>query len=80
MTVQIEIERDRIVSDIASVEKALAELQLKIAERRIAPQRAELAAAQINDEIRRLTVRLTDLDASIAIKQAAPDRWRGGAG
>lgn len=73
LTEQIRVERDRIVSDIDNVEKGILDLQLMIAEGRISPQRAELAAAQSNDELRRLKVRLADLDASILLKQGAQE-------
>jgi uncharacterized coiled-coil protein SlyX len=66
----IETERERIVIDIAHVETVLADLQQMLATQRISPQRAELVAAQCNEELRRLAVRLSDLDASIAIERA----------
>jgi hypothetical protein len=65
----IETERERIVVDIAHVEKSLADLQLMVAAQRISPQRAELMAAQCKEELRRLAVRLADLDASIALER-----------
>lgn len=71
MPEHIEAERERIVIDIANVEQHLANLQQMIALRHISPQRAELMAAQCEEELRRLTVRLADLDASIAIERAA---------
>jgi hypothetical protein len=65
----IETERERIVIDIAHVEKSLADLQQMVATRHIPPQRAELVAAQCKEELRRLAVRLADLDASIALER-----------
>ena len=76
LTEKILVERDRIVSDIAHVKNGLAELELMVATRRITRQRAELVSAQCNDELRRLTVRLADLDASISIARATPKTVR----
>ena len=73
MPEHIEAERERIVIDIANVEQHLANLQQMIAARHISPQRAELVSAQCNDELRRLTVRLADLDASISMARAVPE-------
>lgn len=71
MPEHIEAERERIVVDIADVEQHLANLQQMVATRHISPQRAELVGAQCKEELRRLAVRLADLDASIAIKRGA---------
>jgi len=72
MPEQILVERQRIVSEIASVESGLAALQAELATGNMTRQRAECISAQSNEELRRLTIRLADLDASISMQQGAP--------
>ena len=59
-------ERSRIAADLANVEKRIQALDALGAPRGTARERAELAMAQYRDEYRRLTSRLTLLDASLA--------------
>jgi hypothetical protein len=69
MPEQVLVERERIVSDIASVERGLAVLPTEVAAGRITQLRAECVSAQWNEELRRLTGRLADLDASISFSR-----------
>ena len=59
-------ERSRIAADLANVEKRIQDLDALGAQRGTARERAELAMAQYREEHRRLTSRLTLLDASLA--------------
>ena len=58
-------ERSRIAADLANVEKRIQDLDALGAQRGAACERAELAMAQYREEHRRLTSRLTLLDASL---------------
>jgi hypothetical protein len=58
-------ERSRIAADLANVEKRIRDLDDLGAQRGTARERAELARAQYREEHRRLTSRLTLLDASL---------------
>ena len=59
-------ERSRIATDLANVEKRIRDLDALGAQRGTARERTELAMAQYGEEHRRLTSRLTLLDASLA--------------
>ena len=59
-------ERGRIAADLANVEERIRDLDALGAQRGTARERAELARAQYREERRRLTSRLTLLDASLA--------------
>lgn len=59
-------ERSRIATDLSNVEKRIQDLDAFGAQRGTARERAELAMAQYREEHRRLTSRLTSLDASLA--------------
>ena len=71
MPEKIIAERERVVSEIAEVENRLAALEIELATRHITRQRADCISAHSNEELRRLTIRLADLDASISLKQDA---------
>ena len=58
-------ERSRIAADLANVEKRIRDLDALGVQRGTARERAELAMAQYREEHRRLTSRLTLLDASL---------------
>jgi hypothetical protein len=73
---KIKAERARVASEIAEVENRLAALQTELATGHITRQRAECISAHSNEELRRLTLRLADLDASISLKQDAPKTAR----
>jgi hypothetical protein len=72
-----EKERERTVAEIADVKIRLAELQVERTAGGMTGQRADFATAQGNEELRRLTARLADLDASISIEPATPKTARG---
>ena len=60
-------ERNRVAADLANVEKGMLAVQMLVARRGITRDRAEAMIAQCNEEEKRLTTRLADLDAALAL-------------
>ena len=60
-------ERNRVAADLANVEKGMLAVQMLVARRGITRDRAEAMIAQCNEEEKRLTTRLANLDAALAL-------------
>ena len=60
-------ERNRVAADLANVEKGMLDMQMLVARRGITRDRAETVIAQCNEEEKRLTTRLADLDAALTL-------------
>lgn len=64
------VERSRVAADLANVEKGILDMQILVARRAIARDRAEIVLAQCVEEAKRLTERLADIDKSLPLLQA----------
>lgn len=64
------VERSRVAADLANVEKGIRDMQILVARRAIARDRAEIVLAQCVEEAKRLTERLADIDKSLPLLQA----------
>ena len=64
------VERSRVAADLANVEKGILDMQILVAKRAIARDRAEIVLAQCVEEAKRLTERLADIDKSLPLLQA----------
>ena len=60
-------ERSRVAADLANVKKGMLKIQILLARRAIARDRAEMVIAQCVEEAKRLTERLADIDESLPL-------------